>query len=794
MSKGDQRDDWGTVVEEVDAKALLAKHADPSWRRRFCDVVDLTDLLSDCIIPDSYSAPESFVSAIVLSDAGRELKSKLIRQEEVPAREAHLMCALTLGHDRLFVDIGKTDPEEVAAAISDQITDGKIRFPFLFANHLYDFFADRYEDEKDRLTNEETIELLDAIPRGVFQYGRFVVGPSGVRVGNHRRTLRSMSRVPAFHCDDPVCRELHSVVLSTGHSASINSERGKLERILRAVKSKPADWSGLASEIDKTAESYFGNSWTAPMVTLIGDCLGDQELAVLRDHLDKEVPLPQLTSREAFLEDLLVHFNDVSLSRAIDFLVRREKLTVPSGEVRRPVSTAHLRSGAFKLQPQLGVNGVRFVSGDPGLPILRERDLFRRIYLAAGESERLELDWQLREIDGVSLEVRLDEYLRTKPPTEALTRLVLSGRASAIAASELVGAGEFDDDSDQQIISRLLWKLGFDDRDPEDLHAAYWRQHERVAAAVQSWLGTGADDAADFKGKAAEYFSALEGVLEDSLAFASWVFLSDHVTSSRPFTYTPDLDRPIGLELLDRYTRSEGALDPGERIRFNGKLTMHPLIRGFAVLGKVLALLRDRREDFARPDSEIPEYARVTALQRFPFKSTLPYLDISEHSQQRVMAALEHVTATLQDHEVGRIRNDHVHFRRTSPEIAEMAETLEAVAQAVRSIENLGLGLNVFAPAEQVTDRWGRRTVRFIGPRSLEHAINRPSSLQWAGLPSLRRNQFLVRVAAFDDANEVLRFEHGHVSDFSAMWTDYPKPRRSVSRLAEPSSSSAQAT
>ncbi|NEN07638.1 hypothetical protein G3T36_17420 [Diaminobutyricibacter tongyongensis] len=772
----------GTSAEE-----LLAANTDETWRSAFADVVDLMDLLKDCVIQDKYSVPNALTDRIALTEPGREMKSRLIRQEEVPGLEAHLMCALTLGHEDLFIDVANTDIDRLSEAISDQIVARKIRFPFIFGRELYDYFAGVFEDEKDLLTNEETIQLLDATPTGVFQYGRFVVGPSGLRTSNYRRILRSSSRVPAFHCDDPVCRKLHSVVLSTGHNAAINAERGKLERLLRSMPNAAADWSGLASEISRVHESYFGNSWTAPMVTLVGDCLSMDELSTLNARLSESKTLPGLISREQFLEEVLTQFDDDEICVAIDDLVRAGKLGVPVGEVRRPVSTAHLRSGAFKLQPQLGVNGVRFVSGDPGLPVLRERDLFRRIYLDAGDAERHELDWQLRGIDGVSLEVRLDEYLRTQSPADALTRLVLSGSASAIAASELVGAGDFEGESDEEIISRLLWKLGFDDRDPEDLHAEFWRQHEKVAAAVQSWLGTGADDAADFKGKASAYFIELEGRLEDSLAFASWSLLYDHSISPRPFNYTPDLDRSVGLELLDRYTRSEEATEIGEKLRFNGKLTMYPLMRGFGVLSEVLASVRSKASDFERPESEFPKYASITALQNFPFKSTVPFLDISEHSQDRIVNGFQQIEAGLRLARVDQVRNAFSHYRRTSPEVAQMAETLESVAQAIRLIENLGFGLNLFAPAGDTGDRWGRRTVRFQGPRSLEHSISRPSSLQWAGLPSLGRNQLLVRAAAFEDANEVLRFERGYSSDFSVMWAAYPKPRRALSGIADAS-------
>jgi hypothetical protein len=45
---------------------LLAQYQDQDWRRRFYDLVDLVDVLRDCIIADGYTAPESVVAAITL--------------------------------------------------------------------------------------------------------------------------------------------------------------------------------------------------------------------------------------------------------------------------------------------------------------------------------------------------------------------------------------------------------------------------------------------------------------------------------------------------------------------------------------------------------------------------------------------------------------------------------------------------------------------------------------------------------------------------------------------------------
>ncbi len=767
------------------AEELLARHTEKDWRRKFVDVSDLLDVLRDCIIDDDYAVPDDLKEALPLSARGNEIKSRLIRREQVPAKEAHLMCALTLGHDELLVDIHGIEVDALQASISRQILDREIRFPLVFGRAFYDAYASLFDEEKVLVSTDETQKLLNLVPPGVFQYGRFVVGPSGLNTSDHSRSLRFSKRVPAYHCNDPVCRELHPVVLSTSQKAPINAQRQKLTVLLDGESAAQADWVGLAAEVSRQRESHFGNHWVAPMITLLGDCLGYTELALLLDTVEN-TPLAQRDSeawldegdnwRADALERALAHSDQV-LASTLDHLVHRREIRVPRGEVRSPVTTAHLRSGALRLRPQLGYDGVRFVSGDPGLPTLRERDLIRKIYLAGSTEERHELDWQLRGVDGVSIEVRLDEYLRTAPPAEALTRLVLSRSTSAIAASELAGIGDLDGADDGQIISRLIWKLGFREEHVEDDHDAFWRLHERLAAAVQTWLGTGPGDDDEFKGLASAYFSQLEGVLQEALGFAAWSLLHDHTSSKRPFTYDNDDDLKNGHSLLHDAYKSLVTPLPGESLSFAGRLTMYKLVRGFAVLSDALRAIEQKREDYARPRDQFPDFARTAALQRFPFSSTAPFLDLAEHSRTRIVEGLSEVSTALQDGNTSNVRNDYSHYRRTSPEVVSMARTLEHVGRAVRLIENLGFGLNLCSPSGESVDQWGRKTVQFVGPRSVSHQISRPSSLQWVGLPSLRQPQYLVRAAAFDDANEVLRFTRRYSSEFSSMWAGYPAPR-----------------
>lgn len=191
-------------MESTDAKALLAQHQDRDWRRKFCDVVDLMDLLKDCVIPDNYSAPEIYVTVIPLTEAGRELKSKLIRQEDVPAREAHLMCALTLGHEVLNVDIDKIDTDKLAQAISEQIREKKIRFPFLFGRALYDHFAERFEDEKTSFPTKRRSTFSMPFPQVfsstvVSSSGRAVSGQQSI-AGSCARAARSRPITAMIRC------------------------------------------------------------------------------------------------------------------------------------------------------------------------------------------------------------------------------------------------------------------------------------------------------------------------------------------------------------------------------------------------------------------------------------------------------------------------------------------------------------------------------------------------------------------------------------------------------------------
>ena len=198
-----------------DVSALRETYPDSQWRQKYVAVCDLISMLRDCIIDDHYVVSDGLKDAIELSAAGIALRDRLTRKESVNARDAKLMCALILGHEELLIDIDKTDLDKLEDAVRNEHDTGRIRFPYILGRDFYHAFADTFEDERESLNVSQTQKLLDALPRGVFQYGNYTVGPLGLLKATTARFLHANLRVPSYHCGDPVCESLHPTYLET---------------------------------------------------------------------------------------------------------------------------------------------------------------------------------------------------------------------------------------------------------------------------------------------------------------------------------------------------------------------------------------------------------------------------------------------------------------------------------------------------------------------------------------------------------------------------------------------------
>lgn len=705
------------------------------------------------------------------------------------------MCALTLGHDALYLDVENTEPNRVKEFIDSQLKEKRIRFPYSFGRTLYDTYGKLFEEEKDVLTIDETFRLIDELPAGVYQYGRYVIGPYGLIESKSERHIRFSRVVPAYHCAQPTCNAIHPVRLSTGYDAPINEERTKLHKILDESQDKAADWWGLALEVENFTSAYYADAHAATLVALLGDALSDAEFRSVIEFLLDETRGEFRKATSALIgggraseiagglereqmQQLALLAPESAVARGLDSLVREGVIRIPRGEVRRPVTNSRRRSGAFKLSPELGHLGVRFVSDDPGFASLRQRELLDRLYVRDSETDTEELDWQLRGFESDDLDERLENFFRSTDPRTALSRMILARKTNMIAACHFVGIEDGDHLSDEMLVETVLWKLGFDVRTEHDAHGVFWDLHQRISALTQASRISGIGESETFRGVASSFFTELEGVLADALAFSTWVLLIDHTSQPYPFSYDDGADRSQALQRLQQAHDMSG--NSVEEFDFIADRTeLYPLIRGFGVLAKELERIEANEGEYERPRDELPEYEGLTQIKTFLFKSRVPYLNLTSSSRQRLKSGLQAVSSSLlAPVEVHQVRNDYAHYRRTSPEIDRMARALDAVAEAVRELENLGVARLLCFPAGFESDGWGRSKHRFSGPRSVEHLFARPSKFDWMGLPALNTSQYIVRAAIFAEPNEVLRLTPRFESEFSTLWMSYPSRRK----------------
>lgn len=767
-------------------------------RERFVEFVDLMRVLADCVIANDYTISDELNSAIHLAPAGDQVFTKAVtaRADKIPPKEARLLCALAIGQEDLFIDLEKTDLTALAAAISEQIRKGEIRFPYEFGRKSYDVYAEMFEEGQAVLTYSETQKFLDATPAGVQQYGRFVTGPFGLLRSRSTRQVHSGRRIQAFHCSDTMCDLVHRVHLSTSDAAGINAHRDRFNSFLGDDDKKPNDWFSAADEIRDVPAIMFSDAHVGVAATLVGDGLSTDELRALVAHLLDTTSGELRADVEDFLRvdaavetvsaldhaqlmQIALLAREVPLREALDALVESGEITVPSGEVRRPVVNRDRRSGAFGLMPELGVHGLRFASPDEGFAMLRLRHELGGLTNLEDLEEAEELAWQIRDIEGETLAERLDTFFRVTDPAECIERLVMPRRVHVTELAKRLGVTQGLSGSDEELVARFLWKLGYPLHDEEDPRAEFWRLHQRLSGLAKASHTPGSRETEEFLGTASKFFRELERYLAESLAFSAWALRHDHAIDPNPFEYGLEADHARGMSFVQE------AADQADSVMtfdyLSDKLDLYTLIRGFEFLAKSLVSIEARSDAYLRSETDFPAYARGSELKRFPFKYSVPYLNLTARSRERLSEQLREISRSLQRGKVNDIRNEHHHYRKTASGVEQIESALREIEISLRTLEAAGLSLVEFRLEDAIHDRWGRSEFYFAAPRGARHVVTRPSGYDWLGLPELDLPQYVAPGAVFAEPNEVLRFRRRIDSPYTQLWGEYPIRRRSRS-------------
>ena len=474
--------------------------------------------------------------------------------------------------------------------------------------------------------------------------------------------------------------------------------------------------------------------------------------------------------------------DDSTLADMLDSAVRESVVVVPADEIRRPRVNAAIRSGAWRQRFQISRLGVRAVSADSELPLLRLSATCRSLFKIDSTEEIDELAWILRGIAGDTTEERLEEFLRTSTPTQVIETLVLARRSNATSVCNEL---KIPIDQDNQALrDSILWKLGFPLPRSRDVRDEYWDLHnvlENLARTASVDLPTTADG---LRAASSNYFVSLERFLFDSLCFATWALLTDHHVTDSPFVYFEHHGRSFTIDTLN------SSVDPDQdALGLPAEPALGAIVEGFLRLSRLLNELVTRDGEFLRSKHELPKFSTKTNLQRFPFKHRHPFLDLTAESQRKLIDKLNLVGRSLQDSGILAARNGLLHAKQRVPTVGELNEALRKAREALDELESIGCVRSTFAVTSSQVNAWGGSTTT-LSSNGRSISFSAPSPFEWTKLPSFEQPHYLMQGAVFAHPNEMLRFTEGFSSEYADYWAKYPRRPERGNRIVPSQSES----
>lgn len=781
----------------LDREELALEYDDPAWKSKFFEAIDLVTLLRESIIGKNYRPSEKLNNAIMpaLTPYGKNVRDQLIKKEEVNAKDANILTFLALVHIHPLIDFNQLDFSKLEDAISEEIRAEKIRYPMRFGRELYDSAAELFKEERSYLRHEETLRLLAKQDKqGVFQAGKYLVGPYGMFVLPHTRRINPTVRVPLQHCADSTCSIVHRLTLTTSFEAGVNAGRKNLNAVLDDTGSEASDWNGYISDILEEEENPYRLQTYLTVPYLLGDCFSEKELQILMTTAIRSGTgvVPQkakslgLTLRNSQIVEtlrrsesmqLLLTETDETLVTIIDASIESGAIEIPQNEVRRPVVNSQASSGAWRLRPQVGSRGVRSRAASSALPLQWLASIVDNLYDVNSNEEMEDLAWVLRHSDGNTSREKLAHFLRTAEPRVVVEKLILARKKNVSAIEAEIGVSMSGSDND--FAETVLWKLGFPLDRVDDLRNRYWSEHDSLEALTATAQAKVDHPENTIRAASSNYFVALEEFLFDSLNFACWALLADHFDTDRPFVYFKDRAREFTIARLNDFAGEENA-----DLKLNDSPVLAQIVTGYHSLSKLLESLTEESSQFRRKEEDIPKWCAKTPIQKFPFMHTSSFLDLVPEAQRALINGLQKVGALVGDSGIMSARNGLLHARKQVPTQAELNASLVKSREALSHLEELGCVRATYRRVSTNSDKWGRRTVVLVANgRSID--LISPSSFEWLRLPKLSEPQYLFHGARFAPPNEMLRFTEGHSSEFSDYWSGFPiRPERG-SRVVE---------
>lgn len=737
-----------------------------------------------CILKDEYSFPSVLDNAIRLTPAGEEMVEGVKRELPGVANPDTKAAALGLfvAGDSMLIDIERTDVPTVLAAVGNEISERKIRYPWIMGQLLDQAYAElyRHAPPAGALSPRQSYSLLETVPQGVFQLNTLTVGPFGMEHSASSRYFPPLTCGPTYLCEKLDCNIGHHVNLKTGETAA-GDFFNKLQRRY------PATDSLRSAVVDmlRPNEKFYSLFNTDNLGWLIGNGLTPDEQRtllrrlLLRVGLNPASPIVQGGSfpadrrtasakvaevSEAELFQTLLLFKDVDIIEHLEILIDDDEISLSPTELRIAVASRHNTGGHFQVSQELNRHGVSFRTKQPATTL---RTFLQSVY--SGEEEQEELEYQLRDVGGDSAYDRLDYFLRDASEEQILDRLVFSSRGSLMRAFKRLQFGKFDipenAEAEKRLRARLLWKLGRVQQPPAAPDEKIRDMIERVRGFELAEIATTAQWSTVARSAGLDLFVELESILSSTVEFSCWLFVNDHFGELEDrFRYSAARARALTAQDLT---------DTANDFQYDlaGRNTLGVLVEGLGRVAAIAETAAEKAAEYLRPS--VPAYAEHTTAQLFPLRHTRFVCDLTERSRRDLSAALREAQAELARGRALEVRNRLGHAPASFPNHLELTQAAESVARAVDVLVDSGLTPTVFGFNSTTIDTSDRRKTLLRDGLDREIWLYRPSPLRNTSLPTIASQMVIVRRGIISGTLEPIRFEVDEDTPFAEYWHGY---------------------
>ncbi|MCY1003859.1 hypothetical protein OWM54_42615 [Myxococcus sp. MISCRS1] len=756
------------------------------------------------IFTESLSPAPGLSQQLVPTATGRQALLALAEnQADSSDDERALALLIMLFHDELLVDPDKTDVSAIEAMLHNHLLAGNLKLPWASGRILHDRFFELFPNHTGELSHDQTLQLLQKTPTGVFQIGTLLIGPLGVLESAQYRYAPPVGTVPVRYCSDPSCESLHPIEISDADGRIVRL-LGSLDDI-RAEIFKEAERDWLALLIDHSPD-YHDDLSLEDLPWFLGSAFSENELrqilkelltckaGVLRPRLPKDKRLrrasdgsaEQVSSRLKIDEilQLIMLAPNADIVECAESLIARRIILIPETEVRSSPTQRTLWNW-LDVACECSQLGIRVSPKYQQIEMARLRRIIDDVFCDQRDAE--ELAWKLRHVSGESARSKLDAYVHSTEPKQVVSSLLLAGPVYLRRTFDALRISPFQMPQNRQeedrLVDKILWKLGFNIHNFPSYQRLFWERLERLLETTRQESDYAERDREVIRSAAVNFFVSLEEVLDYSLSFSTWLLLQDHYAISR-FQCSFDGAREfMAKRLSGRRKTTDGAIE----FESSGKNTLYPLIQGFSILADLCAELLGAQEQWRRPATEMPSYHDKQRLFQLPFRYKIELLNLSENDRESLIQDLRETTQKLDAANVSSVRNRLEHKRVDFPSRDEIESACKAISDVLARLESTGLMPTVYFFAGIRVDSFGRGVAIMQDYRGRKLEAFHPSAFQFSGIPSLTEGGALLVVprAHISGSAEYLRFRFKEKSDFASIWHDYPRRRFSVPLFIE---------